>query len=170
MRPDTGAPSATAVAEFGGLTGCALLERVSSWVGTRLACLPGSSLPTDGAVPPLLERADVCRDDAHLCVALLRASGVPARLVSACAPGLSPMDFHAVCEAAIDRVWCVVAAMALAPGISLVRAATGRDGVDTAFVPVLLGHADLLDMMVSAVVDVLPDDTMMAAAHLGRGS
>ena len=159
--------AATAVAEFGGLTGYALLEGVSSWVGTRLAYMPGSSLPTDGAVRTLLARAGVCRDYAHLCAALLRASGVPARVVSVYAPGLSPMDFHAVCEAAIDGVWCVVDATALAPRTSLVRIATGRDGADTAFMTVLSGHADLLDMMVSAVVDVLPDDNMMAATHLG---
>ena len=37
--------AATAVADFGGLTGYSLLEGVSSWVGTRLRYVPGSSLP-----------------------------------------------------------------------------------------------------------------------------
>ena len=159
--------AATAVAEFGGLTGYSLLEGVSSWVGTRLAYVPGSSLPTDGAVRTLLARAGVCRDYAHLCVALLRASGVPARLASVYAPGLNPMDFHAVCEASIDGVWCVVDATALAPRSSLVRIATGRDAADTAFMTTVSGHADLLDMMVSAVVDVLPYDNVMEVSHLG---
>lgn len=159
--------AATAVAEFGGLKGYSLLEGVSSWVGTRLRYVPGSSLPTDGAVRTLLARAGVCRDYAHLCVALLRASGVPARLVSAYAPGLDPMDFHAVCEASIDGVWCVVDATALAPRSSLVRIATGRDAADTAFMTVLSGHADLLDVVVSAVADALPNDDLTAATHLG---
>jgi transglutaminase-like putative cysteine protease len=159
--------AATAIAEFGGLTGYALLEGVSSWVGTRLDYVPGSSLATDGAVRTLLARQGVCRDYAHLCVALLRASGVPARLVSVYAPGLDPMDFHAVCEAYVDGMWCVVDATALAPRSSLVRIATGRDAADTAFMTVVSGHADLIDMVVGAVADVLPDDDMMAAVHLG---
>src|SRR5690349_10371178 len=73
-----------------------LLEDVSSWVGTRLNYVPGSSDPIDGAVDTLLSGKGVCRDYAHLVVALLRAVNVPARLGSAYAPGVYPMDFHAV--------------------------------------------------------------------------
>ena len=159
--------AATAAAEFGGLSGHSLLSGVSSWVGTRLGYVPGSSLPTDGAVRTLLARRGVCRDYAHLCVALLRASGIPARLVSVYAPGLDPMDFHAVCEAHVDGMWCVVDATALAPRSSLVRIATGRDAADTAFMTVLSGHAELRDLVVGAVADVLPYDDMMIATHLG---
>ena len=39
---------------------------------------------------------------------LLRARNVPARLAAVYAPGLSPMDFHAVVEAAIDGQWYAV--------------------------------------------------------------
>jgi transglutaminase-like putative cysteine protease len=159
--------AATASAEFCGLTGHSLLSGVSSWVGTRLEYVPGSSLPTDGAVRTLLSRKGVCRDYAHLCVALLRASGVPARLVSVYAPGLDPMDFHAVCEANVDGKWCVVDATALAPRTSLVRIATGRDAADTAFMTVISGHAELRDLVVGAVADTLPDDDLMEAIHLG---
>lgn len=159
--------AATANAEFGRLTGDQLLDGVSSWVGTRLAYVPGSSLSTDGAVRTLLAREGVCRDYAHLCIALLRASGVPARLVSVYAPGLDPMDFHAVCEAYVDGMWCVIDATALAPRTSLVRIATGRDAADTAFMTVVSGHAELEDVMVSAVADVLPDDDLRATTYLG---
>ncbi len=65
----------------------------------QLTYVAGSSLPTDGAVRTLLGRQGVCRDFAHLCIALLRALNVPARLAAVFAPGLSPMEFHAVCEA-----------------------------------------------------------------------
>jgi transglutaminase-like putative cysteine protease len=159
--------AATATAEFGGLAGHSLLSGVSSWVGTRLEYVPGSSLPTDGAVRTLLSRRGVCRDYAHLCVALLRASGVPARLVSVYAPGLDPMDFHAVCEAYVEGMWCVVDATTLAPRTSLVRIATGRDAADTAFMTVISGHAELLDLVVGAVADTLPGDDLTAATHLG---
>lgn len=149
---------ATAFAEFAGVPDDELLAAVSSWVGTRLAYVPGSSLPTDGATQTLLSRKGVCRDYAHLCVALLRGLNVPARLVSVYAPGLSPMDFHAVAEAWVDDTWRVVDATTLAPRPSMVRIATGRDAADTAFLTVVSGYTDLIDMSVSAVVDELPSD------------
>ena len=94
----------TAAAEFAGLaTSTELLAGVSSWVGTRLTYVGGSSLPTDGAVRTLLARQGVWRDFAHVCVALLRGLDIPARLVSVYAPGVKPMDFHAVAEAWVER-------------------------------------------------------------------
>jgi transglutaminase-like putative cysteine protease len=92
----------------------------------------GSSGPTDDAVDTLLLGAGVCRDYAHLVLSLLRARDVPARLAAVYAPGLDPMDFHAVVEA-----W--VAALAAGrrhrPGPAGVDAADrhGRDAADTAF-------------------------------------
>ncbi|MDT0183099.1 transglutaminase family protein [Microbacterium sp. ARD31] len=151
----------TASAEFVGIDDPSqLLTAVSSWVGTRLAYVPGSSLPTDGAARTLLARRGVCRDYAHLCVALLRGLNVPARLVSVYAPGLHPMDFHAVAEAWVDGGWHVVDATTLAPRSTLVRIATGRDAADTAFLTISAGRADLVDMTVSATADVLPGDDL----------
>lgn len=151
----------TAFAEFGALADPAeLLASVSSWVGTHLSYVSGSSLPTDGAIRTLLARQGVCRDYAHLTVALLRALNVPARLVSVYAPGLYPMDFHAVAEAWVEDAWHVVDATTLAPRSTLVRIATGRDAADSAFLTTISGRADLLDMEVMAVVDQLPDDDL----------
>lgn len=157
----------TARAEFSGLEGKALLDAVSSWVGTRLEYVPGSSLPTDGAVRTLLARRGVCRDYAHLCVGLLRASGVPARLASVYAPGLEPMDFHAVCEALVDGQWSIVDATALAPRSTMLRIATGQDAAETAFLTALSGSIELVDMDVTAVVDALPGDDVDELVHLG---
>lgn len=149
----------TAAAEFAGIDEpAALLTAVSSWVGTHLSYVSGSSLPTDGATRTLMNRQGVCRDYAHLCVALLRARGVPARLVAVYAPGLVPMDFHAVAEAWIDGSWRVVDATTLAPRQTLVRIATGRDAADTAFLNVLSGRADLVSTEITAVADALPSD------------
>ena len=123
-----------AQAEFAGIEHPKdLLPAISSWVGTQLSYVPGSSRPTDGAVETLLQRRGVCRDYAHLVIALLRSLDVPARLTSVYAPGLDPMDFHAVAEAAIGGKWYVVDATLLAPRKSLVRICTGRDAADTAF-------------------------------------
>lgn len=150
-----------AAAEFGGLSGGELLHAVSSWVGTRLAYVPGSSGPTDGATDTLLTGTGVCRDYAHLVIALLRALRVPARLVAVYAPGCEPMDFHAVVEACVEGSWYVVDATALAPRSSLVRLATGRDATDTAFMTTVSGFADLDRSLVMAIADEgLPQDDL----------
>ncbi len=170
LRPsrycESDALAPTAAAEFGGLSGRNLLEAVSSWVGTQLSYVSGSSLPTDGAVRTLLARQGVCRDYAHLCVALLRARGVPARVVAVYAPGLAPMDFHAVAEAHVDGGWHVVDATTLAPRGSLVRIATGRDASDTAFLSTVRGSFALDDMQVTAVSDSLPTDDLDSLVQL----
>ena len=57
----------------------------------------------------------VCRDFAHLCIALLRAFNAPARMAGVFAPGLSPMEYHAVCEAYVTGGWYIVDATRLAP-------------------------------------------------------
>lgn len=157
----------TAHSEFVGLRGAELLTAVGSWVGTRLSYVSGASLPTDGAVRTLLARQGVCRDYAHLAVALLRALDVPARLAAVYAPGLTPMDFHAVAEAYVDGRWCVVDATTLAPRSSLVRISTGQDASSTAFLSVHHGRAALLSVSVTAVADVLPDDDLDTLVSLG---
>lgn len=164
-RPSRYAPSdaltPTAVAEFAGIEEPAeRLRAVSSWVGTRLAYVSGSSSPIDGALETLRDRQGVCRDYAHLVVGLLRALDVPARLVAVYAPGLEPMDFHAVAEAWVDGAWHAVDATALAPRGTLVRIATGRDAADTAFLTTLHGRVDLLEMTVTATADALPHDDL----------
>ncbi|WP_026552875.1 transglutaminase family protein [Arthrobacter sp. H20] len=148
----------TSYAEFGTLTGSALLNAVREWVGSELAYVSGSSRPTDGAVEALLGRRGVCRDYAHLVISLLRAKDVPARLAAVYAPGLSPMDFHAVAEAWVDGAWHVVDATGLAPRESLLRIATGRDASDTAFLSTVGGSLQLGTLEVTAVVDSLPID------------
>ena len=157
----------TAWGEFSMLAGKQLLDAVSSWVGTQLFYVSGSSRHTDGATQTLLARQGVCRDFAHLVIALLRARNVPARLVAVYAPGLSPMDFHAVVEAAIDGQWRVVDATTLAPRETLVRIATGRDASDTAFLTVQSGRADLVTMRVNATAaPSLPDEDLTSLVSL----
>ena len=140
----------TARAEFAGLEGHALVDAVAHWVGGKLAYVSGSSLPTDGAARTLMARRGVCRDYAHLTIALLRSMDVPARMVSVYAPGLWPMDFHAVTEALVDGVWWVVDATGLAPRQSLLRIATGRDAADTAFLTNHGADLELLSLEVTA--------------------
>jgi transglutaminase-like putative cysteine protease len=173
LRPSRYAESdrlaAVAFAEFRGVEGHAdLLSAVSSWVGTRLAYVAGSSGPTDGAVDTMLSRRGVCRDYAHLVIALLRAMDVPARLSAVYAPGLDPMDFHAVAEAVVDEQWRAVDATLLAPRSTLVRIAAGRDATDTAFLSTYAGLVELVETEVTATVDGgLPPDDPRTLVTLG---
>jgi transglutaminase-like putative cysteine protease len=157
-----------AQAEFAGIAQPELLlPAISSWVGTQLSYVRGSSRSTDGAVETLLQRRGVCRDYAHLVIALLRSLNVPARLTSVYAPGLDPMDFHAVAEAAIDGKWYVVDATLLAPRKSLVRICTGRDAADTAFLSTYRGSVELAELEVFAVVNgELPRDDVTELVSL----
>jgi Transglutaminase-like superfamily len=173
LRPSRYAESdrlaAVARSEFAGIAADReLLAAVSSWVGTQLSYVPGSSRPIDGAVETLLQRRGVCRDYAHLVIALLRALDVPARLAAVYAPGLEPMDFHAVAEALICGQWHVVDATLLAPRASLVRIATGRDAADTAFLSAYGGAVELTGLEVTAITEgPLPDEDVTALVSIG---
>ncbi|MFJ4037398.1 transglutaminase family protein [Microbacterium sp. NPDC090007] len=143
------------------------VSRIAQWVHDKLSYVPGSSSPTDSAVDTLRAERGVCRDYAHLTIALLRARGIPARLVSAFAPGLDPMDFHAVVEAFVDGRWEVVDPTRLAPRPHLVRIATGRDAADTAFLTTLSGAVSVQRMTVMAVAsDSLAHDDHVGAVLL----
>jgi transglutaminase-like putative cysteine protease len=145
--------------EFGGLHGYTLVQAITNWVFESLAYTPGSSRPTDGATDTLDLRRGVCRDFAHVTIALLRAMEIPARMVSVYAPGLSPMDFHAVTEAFVDGAWWVVDSSRLAPRQSLIRIATGRDAADTAWLTSTWTDLDVMSMLVTVAAESLPFDT-----------
>ena len=162
LRPSRFCPSdrlaGLANTEFGRLPrGRARAEAVVAWVGERLSYISGSSGPLDTSVDTLLSGEGVCRDYAHLVVTLARALELPARFTSVYAPGLNPMDFHAVAEIHVDDGWYVFDATGLAPRGSLVRIATGRDAADTAFLSVFEGRADLVELTVHAYTDGVLD-------------
>jgi transglutaminase-like putative cysteine protease len=164
LRPSRYCPSdrltGLAITEFGSLpSGRPRAEAVNRWVASRLAYISGSSGPLDTAVDTLLSSQGVCRDYAHLVVSLCRALELPARFTSVYAPGLWPMDFHAVAEVYVDGGWHVYDATGLAPRTSMLRIGTGRDAADTAFLSVFGGRADLIEVSVHAYTDAdLPFD------------
>ncbi|AEF40196.1 transglutaminase-like domain-containing protein [Hoyosella subflava] len=145
----------------------AIFSAITEWVSTHLSYVPGSSGPSDGAGTTLLHRQGVCRDYAHLTTALLRALDVPARVVGVYAPGISPMDFHAVTEALVDGEWIVADSTRLGPRQSMVRMVTGRDAADTAFLSTYEGFVDLKSTRILATVDGdLPVDDHTATMQL----
>ena len=149
--------------QFKGLQGHDLIAAVSEFVGTSTTYTPGLSHGTDSAVTTLMTGQGVCRDYAHVVIALLRAMDMPARYTACYAPGLQPMDFHAVAEAYLDGAWYVIDGTRLANRRSLVRIATGRDAADCAFLSYHGGYVGLDRMHVDAWV--LPEDATLGGLH-----
>lgn len=154
LRPSRYAQSdevfAQARRQFRGLSGPELLAAIGDFVAESVTYTPGLSLGTDSAVTTLMTGQGVCRDYAHLVIALLRAMDVPARYTACYAPGLVPMDFHAVAEAYLDGSWYVIDATRLANRRALVRIATGRDAADCAFLSYHGGNLTLERMRIDA--------------------
>lgn len=139
--------------QFRGLHGHDLLTAVGEFVHASTTYTPGLSRGTDSAMTTLTTGQGVCRDYAHLVVALLRAMDVPARYAACYAPGLVPMDFHAVAEAYLDGQWHAIDATRLAHRAGLVRIATGRDAADCAFLSYYGGNVTLNTLRVNAQID-----------------
>ena len=159
---------AVARAEVGDVEGEQGVLDVARWVHDHIRYVIGSSTVTDGASDTYLSRTGVCRDFAHLTLALLRARGVPSRLVACYAPGLSPMDFHAVVEAAVDDRWVVVDPTRLAPRTSLVRISAGADASETSFLTVHSGGLTFGTLDVTAVLEGdLPSDDHQGTVAIG---
>jgi transglutaminase-like putative cysteine protease len=127
------------------------IRAITAYAWRHIGYEANTSGPTSDAVETLLSGRGVCRDFAHLVVTLCRAIDIPARVAAVYAPGLSPMDFHAVAETAIDGTWWTWDATRLAPRPTLIRIATGRDAADTAFATVLSGRAELSTVEIFAV-------------------
>jgi len=172
QRPSRYCPSdhlvGFAVAEFGVGPGVeARVGAISEWIRQRIGYVAGSSTVHDSAEDTLLTGTGTCRDFAHLGIALCRATGIPARFAAVYAPGLSPMDFHAVFEAFQDGRWRVHDPTGLAPRQSLIRIVTGRDAADTAFAAVTKGIADLEHLEVAATAEpFLPIDDQVGMVAL----
>jgi hypothetical protein len=118
------------------------VRAVVDWISSRLTYVSGSTDAGTSAVDSLVERAGVCRDFAHLGIALCRAMSIPARYFTGYAYDLSPPDFHACFETWIGGRWLFWDATGLASPDGIVRIGTGRDASDcsvcTSFGPLLL--------------------------------
>ncbi|KAK0332338.1 hypothetical protein LTR94_025297, partial [Friedmanniomyces endolithicus] len=119
--------------EFGETSGGARVLAILDWISQNVDYEHGVSDTETTAARTFIDRAGVCRDFTHLGLTLCRASGIPARAVSAFAFELDPPDFHAIFEVWLDGGWWLVDPTGLAPVEGLVRIACGRDAADIAF-------------------------------------
>lgn len=111
----------------------------------------GSTDASTTACDVLVGRNGVCRDFAHVCIAICRALGIPARYVSGYAVELNPPDFHGFFEAYLGDRWFLFDATRLAQANGLVRIGYGRDAADTPFATIV-GRARLVNKVVTAEV------------------
>lgn len=134
--------------EFGSCQpGYSRVQAVCDWIYDKIDYISGSTDSHTSAYDTATERAGVCRDFAHLGIALCRALSIPARIVSAYAWELQPPDFHACFEAYLGNKWYLFDATRLAPPNGLVRIGTGRDAADVAFATIF-GAVQLNNMNV----------------------
>jgi transglutaminase-like putative cysteine protease len=105
---------------------------IADWIYANVEYLRGTTDSGTSAYDTVTQRVGVCRDFAHLGIALCRALNIPARYFTGYAYALDPPDFHACFECYIGGQWMVFDATRLAHLNGLVRIATGRDAADTA--------------------------------------
>ena len=117
--------------------GYARVNGVCNWIHDYVAYEGGSSDALTSAFDTVTQRAGVCRDFAHLAIALCRTLGIPARYASVYASSLYPPDFHAVFEAYLQGPdgggWYLFDPTRLADPAGLVRIGVGRDAAEVAF-------------------------------------
>jgi transglutaminase-like putative cysteine protease len=121
---------------------------LTDWIYNNVQYLSGFSNTQTSAYDTVTEQAGVCRDFAHLGIALCRALTIPARYFTGYAYHLKPADFHACFEAYLGGEWILFDATKLVPLNGLVKIATGRDAADTAIANIF-GDVNFTSMIVS---------------------
>jgi transglutaminase-like putative cysteine protease len=127
-----------AVNEFGHLWhGYSRVQAIRDWVVARVKFRSNTSDVNTSAIDTLVEGTGVCRDFAHLMIALCRALNIPARFATGidygADPALGPTDFHAYVEVYLAHRWYIFDASGVAIPMGFVRFGTGRDAADSAF-------------------------------------
>jgi transglutaminase-like putative cysteine protease len=127
-----------AMSEFGHLPkGYRRVEAICNWVNRHVAFRSATSSSTTSAVDTLTERVGVCRDFAHLMIAICRALSIPARFTTGidygADPALGPTDFHAYVEVFLDQRWYIFDPSGTAIPMGFVRIGTGRDAADVSY-------------------------------------
>ena len=135
--------------EFGHLPlGYSRARAICAWVQQHVSFQSNTSNSNTSAIDTLVDRVGVCRDFAHLMIALCRASNLPARMASGmdygADPALGPPDFHAYVEVFLADVngpgrWYMFDPSGTAIPMGFVRFATGRDAADIAFATIYGG-------------------------------
>ena len=123
-------------------------EAIRAWIHANVEYRYGTSGASTSALDTANERVGVCRDFAHLGMALCRSLNIPARMVVGYLYQLDPMDLHAWFEAYVAGRWYTFDATQPAPRGGRIVIAYGRDAADVALTT-QFGPAQLTQMRVS---------------------
>ncbi len=121
---------------------------IRTWVHQNVRYESGSSNSFTTALETLNTRCGVCRDFAHLGIALCRAINIPARMVVGFLHQLQPMDLHAWFEAYIGSRWYTFDATEPVTRGNRIVVAYGRDAADVALAT-MFGTFTLQNMFVA---------------------
>ncbi|MGB8169997.1 MAG: transglutaminase family protein [Chthoniobacteraceae bacterium] len=131
------------------------VQAICDWVHRNIEYRWGAGSPHTTASEILAQGYGVCRDFAHLAVALSRCFNVPTRYATGYVPDVgrldpgSPMDFHAYMQVYVGHRWYTFDARFNEPRIGRINIACGLDAVDGAF-STLFGPANLSSFFVWA--------------------
>jgi transglutaminase-like putative cysteine protease len=133
-----------AINEFGQLwQGHSRVQAIQEWVRRHVSFTSNTTNSNTSAVDTLIEQVGVCRDFAHLMIALCRAVNIPARFATGtdygADPVLGPPDFHAYVEVYLGDRWYIFDPSGTAIPMAFVRFGTGRDAADVAFATIFGG-------------------------------
>lgn len=133
-----------AIKEFGQIPqGYARVQAIRDWVSNRVTFASNTTNSNTSAVDTLIEEVGVCRDFAHLMIALCRALSIPARFATGTDYGapavLGPPDFHAYVEVYLQGGWYIFDPSGTVVPMGLIRFGTGRDAADVAFATIFGG-------------------------------
>lgn len=158
-----------ATREFGAMwQGHSRVQAIRDWVLSHVAFTSNSSNSSTSAVDTVIERAGICRDFAHLMIALCRAINIPARFVTGtdygADPVLGPPDFHAYVEVYLGDRWYIFDPSGTAIPMGLVRLGTGRDAADVAFATIFGGVQSQAPFIRATAIDD-PSRNMVLPQH-----
>lgn len=119
--------------ELGALNGGAFVQAASDWIERTFTYDIFASHAGTTAAETFDARKGVCRDYAHVLIAMCRARAIPARFVSCYGPQVNPQDFHAVAEVYLDGAWHLVDPTGMAAPDTIIRIGVGRDAADVSF-------------------------------------
>lgn len=103
-----------------------------TWLRRTISFRPGSSDTPVSAAEVNSRQVGVCRDLAHLGIALCRSLSIPARMVVGYLYRLDPMDLHAWFEAYVGGRWYTFDATQPELQCGYVAVGYGRDAADVA--------------------------------------
>lgn len=147
-----------AMAEFGTLRqGYGRVLAIQEWVRRQVSFKSNTSTSATSAVDTLVDRRGVCRDFAHLMIALCRALSIPARFTTGldygADPILGPPDFHAYVEVYLGHRWYLFDPSGTAIPMGFVRMGTGRDAADVSFATIFGAVGSLPPLIQVSAVD-----------------